>query len=219
MKSIILKSSFIVFIGFVFLACEMLPLQQNFHYDGEAIDIHVNMSAYDWLYSKGDEFNKMIEAIEYAEMSDYYKQDSLEYTFLVIKNTALENWANNNGVLEISDLPKDKVRNFIKYHIIKGRYAVYYNESPIEPSFVKTLLNGEDGLMTLNCVKSSYPIYYTNDGPVITSGNIMINALYSNGSSPQRSSHTTNIITLNGVIHVFGDYSFYKRDVYYNPLF
>lgn len=219
MKSNILKFSYIFFSCIFFLSCEMLPLQKSFKYDGEAIDINVNMTAYDWLYSKGDQFEKMIEAIEYAEMSDYYKQDSLEYTFLVIKNPALENWANNNGVLKISDLPKEKVRDFIKYHIIKGRYSAYYNESPIEPSFVKTLVNGEDGLMTLNCVKSSYPIYYTNDGPVITSGNIMINALYSNGSSPQRSSLTTNIITTNGVIHVFGDYSFYKRDVYYTPLF
>jgi uncharacterized surface protein with fasciclin (FAS1) repeats len=200
-------------------SCEELPLQKNYSYDGEQIELETGITAYEWIKKRSDKFSWMLEAIDYAEMSSYYMQDSVKYTFLVIDDVALERWANNNGALEITDLDKEKVKSLIKYHIIKGQYSAYDKQCPIEPSFVKTLLAGEDGLLTMHCVKSSFPIYNAADGPVITSGNIMINATYANGSSPQRSSVTSNIITTNGVIHTFSDYCFYKRDVNYIPLF
>lgn len=216
MKISILISLFALFF---MSSCEELPLQKSYSYDGDKINIETGLTAYEWLKTRKDKFSLMLEAIDYAEMSPYYIQDSVKCTYLVIDDVAMERWANNNGALEISDLDKEKVKNLIKYHIIKGQYSAYDKQCPIEPSYVKTLLSGEDGLLTMHCVKSSYPIYNAADGPVITSGNIMINALYANGASPQRSSVTSNIITTNGVIHTFSDYCFYKRDVNYIPLF
>lgn len=211
----ILTKLWLVITLFLLVGCDDLPLQKSFDYDGEAIDPYVNMTAMEWLESKGDQFSEMIEAIRYAEMTSYYTQTDTKYTFLVIQNTALKAWANNNGGLVISDLDKTKVQNLLKYHIIKGQYSAYHKETPIEPVFVKNLISGEDGLMTIRCVKSSFPIY----GEVVTSGNIMINATRSNAVSPQRGSVTSNIFPTNGVIHVFSDYAYYKRDNYYIVLF
>lgn len=211
----ILTKLWLAMIILLFMGCDDLPLQKNFDYDGEAIDLYVYMTAMEWLESKGEQFSEMIEAIEYAEMTSYYTQTDVKYTFLVIQNTALKAWANNNGGLTISDVDKIKVQNLLKYHIIKGQYSAYNKETPIEPVFVKNLLSGEDGLMTIRCVKSSYPIY----GETVTSGNIMINTTRSNGVSPQRGSVTSNIFPTNGVIHVFSDYAYYKRDNNYKVLF
>lgn len=200
---------------FVFSGCDDLPLQKSYDYDGEAIDPYVYMTAMEWLKSKGDQFSVMVEAIEHAEMTSYYTQTNIKYTFLIIQNTALNAWANNNGGLTISDIDKTKVQNMLKYHIIKGQYSSYNKETPVEPVFVKNMIDGEDGLMTIRCVKSSFPIY----GEVVTSGNIMINTTRSNGVSPQRGSVSSNIFPTNGVIHVFSDYAYYKRDNYYTVLF
>lgn len=213
------KTLTILFSLSLIFSCEDLPLQKSYKYDGKALDINTKISAYEWLKSRGSQYSVMIEAIEYSDMKSFYSQDSIKYTFLVIENKALETWANNNGALTISEIDKEKVRNLLKYHIIKGQYSVYDKKCPIEPSFVKTLLDGEDGLLTINCSKSSYPIYNAQDGPVVTSGNIIVNALYANGASPQRTSITTNIITTNGVIHTLSDYCYYKRDINYVPLF
>ena len=211
----ILTKLWLIITIYLLTGCDGLPLQKSFDYDGEAIDPYVYMTAMDWLESKGEQFSVMVEAIKYAEMTSYYTQTDTKYTFLVIQNTALKAWANTNGGLTISNVEKTKVQNLLKYHIIKGQYSSYNKETPVEPVFVKNLISGENGLITIRCVKSSYPIY----GEVITTGNIMINTTRSNGVSPQRGSVTSNIFPTNGVIHVFSDYAYYKRDNYYSVLF
>ena len=202
MKKNIFKVVLLCSLTMAFSSCE-LELQKDYDYEASVADPHVYMSAWDYMNTRKDVFSEFIEAIEYAEMKEYYQQTDKKYTFLALNNTAMENYRMNEfpGTSSITECDKDKVKDLLAYHIVEGEYSSY-GQFQIEPMFVLTMLKGEKGLMTMLVYKEPWQ-------QVV--GQIVVNQYGSNGHSPSRRSVTSNILPTNGVIHVFGDYCKYVK--------
>lgn len=196
-------------------SCGELELQKDYDYKGQALDPHVYMTAWEFMNSRQDVFSIMKEAVEYAGMQEYYAQTDSLMTYLFINNTGMQAFITSRGGLEIKHVDVELVRKFLQYHIIKGEYHAYHKKLPVEPIYVKTMLKGEPGLLTIKVNKSS-----TNSiGSPIANGNIVINETDSNFKSKRISSVTSNILPTNGVVHVFSDYAYYRKDANYVPAY
>ena len=198
-----------------FSSCEKLALQKSYDYEGQAIDPHVNMTTWQYMASRPDVFSLMSEAIEYAGMKAVYEQTDQKYTYLLINNTGMTAFITKYGFSSIKNIDAEKVKKLLQYHVIEGDYHAYDKKLPTEPIYVKTLLDGEDGLLTIKVNKSSA----NSVGSPITNGNIIVNLRASNFVSASISSVTSNILPLNGAIHVFPGFAYYKRDANYIPVF
>jgi len=197
------------------MSCDNLQLQTNYDYQPEALDPHINMTAWEFMNSRPDIFSIMIDAVKYAEMEDVYSQTDSVMTYLFINNTGMESYVNARGLVSITSADVNKIRKLLQYHIIKGEYHAYAKKLPVEPIYVKNLLNEEDGLVTIKVNKSSQP----SVGSPIANGNVVINETSSNFSSKRISSITSNLMPTNGVIHVFSDFSYYKSNVNDTPAY
>ena len=197
------------------MSCDTLQLQTNYDYQPEALDPHINMTAWEFMNSRPDIFSIMIDAVKYAEMEDVYSQTDSVMTYLFINNTGMESYVNARGLVSITSADVNKIRKLLQYHIIKGEYHAYAKKLPVEPIYVKNLLNEEDGLVTIKVNKSSQP----SVGSPIANGNVVINETSSNFSSKRISSITSNLMPTNGVIHVFSDFSYYKSNVNDTPAY
>lgn len=204
MKNKILNKLMMFCLALVTLtACGDLELQENYDYDSSVADPHINMTAWEFFQSRQDIFSELTKAIEYTELKDYYTQTETLYTFLALNNDAIRSYMEKNfpGIENITDCDKAAVKNLLLYHIIDGEYSSY-GQLPVEPQFVITLLQGEEGLMTMCVRKNPW------QGAV---GQIVINNTGSNGKSPMRTARTSNIMPVNGVIHVFDKYCYYQK--------
>jgi len=199
----------------VFCSCKKLPLQKDYDFKGETVDPHVKMTAWAFMQSRPDAFSLMTEAVNYAGMSSFYEQMDVKYTYLFINNTGMAAFIAKYGVLTVQNIDVEKVKKMLRYHIIEGEYHAYDKKLPVEPIYVKTLLAGEDGLLTIKVNKSSAG----SIGSPIANGNIVLNLLNSNYSSVTSSSVTSNLMPLNGVIHVFPNVAYYRRDANYASAF
>ena len=198
-----------------FAGCKKLPLQKSYDYEGTALDPHINMTAWAYMQSRPDVFSLMKEAVDYAGMSSYYDQKDAKYTYLFINNTGMNAFLVKYGTIAIQGVDVEKVRKMLLYHIIEGEYHAYDKKLPIEPIYVKTMLPGEDGLLTIKVNKSSA----SSIGSPIANGNIVLNLRPSNFVSTTSSSVTSNILPINGAIHVFPNIAAYKRDANYVTAF
>lgn len=184
-------------------SCDM-PLQTQYDYEASVADPHTYNTAWEFINSRPELFSIMIDALEITGLKSYYEQTESQYTFLALTNTAMESFMRNTDprTNNIGDYHIDDLTDLLKYHIIEGRYSSHYNELQVEPMFVPTLLKGEKGLMTMLVRKSPWP------GLV---GTLVVNDAGSNGNSPYRGARTSNIIPINGVIHVFDNYCYYQK--------
>jgi len=194
-----------------FSGCKKLALQKSYDYEGTALDPHVDMTAWAYMQSRPDVFSLMKEAVDYAGMSSYYDQKDAKYTYLFINNTGMNAFLVKYNTIAIQGIDVEKVKKMLMYHIIEGEYHAYNKKLPVEPIYVKTMLSGEDGLMTIKVNKSAA----SSVGAPITNGNILVNMKGSNFSSTSISSVTSNILPTNGAIHVFTGVATYKRDANY----
>ncbi len=188
-------------------------LQKNFDYEPKPIDPNINMTVWEFLQSRPADFSLMSEAIEYAGMQQIYSQEKKAYTYLIINNEGMNKFFAIYGVTSAISIDIDKVRSFLSYHVIEGKYHAFDKKLPVESIFVKTLLEGEDGLLTIKISKSSIG-QATNQDQVIN-GNIVLNETGTNGSSREVLSLTSNVLARNGAAHVFRHYAVYKRNSTY----
>lgn len=190
--------------AYLLSSCEPMSLQTQYDYESSVIDPHTNNSAWEYINTRPELFSILIDALEITEFRSYYEQEDALYTFLALTNTAMESYMRNTDpkTNNIADYDTDGLINLFKYHTIEGRYSSHYNELPVDPIFVPTLLKGKSGLMTMLVRKSPWP------GLV---GVVVVNDAGSNGNSPYRGARTSNLITTNGVIHVFDNYCYYAK--------
>ena len=141
-------------------------------------------------------------------MEEYYSQTDSCLTYLFLNNDAIANFRNAHAQVDkIYYCDKEQVRRLLLYHIVVGEYHSLNMKLPVQPIYVKTLLDGEWGLMTLKVNKSSS----NSIGSPIANGNIVANETSSNFRSKRISSVTSNIMPVNGVIHIFNDYSMFRK--------
>ena len=204
LKNIIGKFAALIVFVLLNTGCDM-PLQQNYDYESSVLDPHISATAWDFLQTKSDLFSIFTEAVEYAGLDNYYKQTERKYTFLVLNNTAMKLYMMDRfpGTNSITECDRDQVRDMLLYHIVDGEYSGY-GQLPVEPMFVLTLLKGDQGLMTMLVRKNPWQA---------DAGKIVINDTGSNGSSPMRLATTSNLLPVNGVIHIFENYSYYKKSL------
>ncbi len=198
---IVSKISLAILLLFSMTSCEM-GLQEDHDYDSSVLDPNINMTAWEYFESRTDLFTIYMDAIEYAEMKDYFTQIDTKYTFLALTDKAMSSFITTfPGVDSIGEVDKESVVNLIKYHIVDGEYSSY-GQLDVEPMFVPTLRDGESGLMTMLVRKNPWQ----NDA-----GKVVVNDSGSNSNSLMRSAVSSNIKPTNGVIHVFESYSYYKK--------
>jgi hypothetical protein len=214
MKKIFNKFFGLMLLAIACISCD-LELQTSYDYQPASLDPHTGLTAWEYMNSRPDVFSILIDAVEYAGMEDYYSQTDSTLTYLLINNQGMENYVASRGLSAITGAGVDKVRKLLQYHIIKGEYHAYNKKLPVEPIYVKTLLEGEDGLLTIKVNKSSQP----SVGSPIANGNIVVNETSSNFASKRIGSVTSNILPSNGAIHVFSDFSYYRSDTNDNPIY
>lgn len=187
---------------FTLFGCD-LELQTDYEYTASVADPHVNTTAWGYLEENADEFSELMKAIEHAGVKDYYTQTEEKYTFLCLNNTGMQAYLEGvfPGEEDITDCDAETVRNMLLYHIVDGEYSSY-GQLSVEPMFVLTMLQGEQGLMTMSVWKNPWQAAV---------GKVLINETGSNGNSPQRKVKTSNIMPTNGVIHILENYCYYKK--------
>ena len=189
------------------VSCSDFRLQTDYHYTSAPLDPHVGMNAWEYMQSRAD-LSEMVEAVQYTGMEDYYTQTDRTITYLFLNNTAMANFRNTHSQIEkIEFWDKDEVTRLLLYHMVIGEYHSLNKKLPVQPMYVKTLLDGEWGLMTLKVNKSSS----NSIGYPIANGNIVANEKGSIFNSRQSSSVASNIMPTNGVIHIMNDYAMFRK--------
>lgn len=189
------------------LGCSEFKMQTDYHYESKPLDPHVGVNAWEYMQSRED-LSEMVEAVQYTGMEDYYTQTARTITYLFLNNTAMANFRNTHSQIEkIEYWDKDEVTRLLLYHMVIGEYHSLNQKLPVQPMYVKTLLDGEWGLMTLKVNKSSS----NSIGYPIANGNIVANEKGSIFNSRQSSSVASNIMPKNGVIHIMNDYAMFRK--------
>lgn len=188
-------------------SCNGFKMQTDYHYVSGTLDPHVDMNAWEFMQSRED-LSEMVEAVAYAEMEDFYTQTGDVVTYLFLNNDAMASFRNAHSQVEkIEYCEKEQVQRLLLYHMVLGEYHSMDGKLPVQPIYVKTFLDGEWGLMTMKVNKSSS----NSIGSPIANGNIVANETSSNFRSKRISSVTSNIIPTNGYIHIFNDYSMFRK--------
>ena len=188
-------------------ACNNFKLQTDYQYESSPLDPHINMNAWEYMNSRED-LSEMVEAVESTGMQDFYMQTERTITYLFLNNTAIMNFKTAHAQVEkIYYCDREEVERLLLYHMVVGEYHSLNQKLPVEPIYVKTLLEGEWGLMTLKVNKSSS----NSIGYPIANGNIVANEKGSNFNSRRASSVSSNIMPTNGVIHIMNDYAMFRK--------
>lgn len=201
MKKILYNISLVGIFLMLLSSCD-LDLQTDYDYKSSVDDPHISMTAWEYVSAQED-FSMLKEALEYTEVDQYYKQTAHKYTFLLLNNKAMEKYMNEkfSEAETIQDCDREALKNMLLYHIIDGEYSSY-GQLDVSPRFVITLCEGESGLLTICVVKNPWQSAV---------GKIRVNQTGSNSNSPQRQSITSNIMPVNGVMHIFDNYCQYKK--------
>lgn len=196
-----------IFAAIALSSCSGFGLQKDYKYESQTLDPHINMTAWEYMQSRED-LSEMVEAVQFTGMEEYYTQTDSTLTYLFLNNTAFANFRNAHAQVEkISYCDVEQIKRLLLYHIVVGEYHSLDKKLPVQPIYVKTLLEGEWGLMTLKVNKSSS----NSIGSPIANGNIVANDTSSNFRAKRISSVTSNIMPVNGVIHIFNDYSMFRK--------
>lgn len=188
-------------------ACNDFRMQTDYKYVSQPLDPHIEMNAWEYMLSRED-MSEMVEAVTYTGLEHLYTQTDEVLTYLFLNNDAIASFRNaHSQVAKIEYCDRDQVERLLRYHIVLGEYHALNKQLPVQPIYVKTLLDGEWGLMTLKVNKSSS----NSIGSPIANGNIVANETSSNFRSKRIGSVSSNIFPTNGVIHIFNDYSMFRK--------
>lgn len=168
-------------LGIAATSCEVFGLeyQEPYEFDYEAgiPDNNVHMSTYDFILSRPDLFSVLADAIEYAEMEDYYHMENS--TYLLLTNSAFNSETATDlsyfqthqipdgEVDEITGepttfapssmraYPKEQVREFLLYHIVKGKYT--HTNLPASPTWYDTYADADTAKVNMYIYKDRNP--------------------------------------------------------------
>lgn len=208
-----------------FTGCEIagLGIQKDFEFDASIRDSKINMNALEFMQSRADLFSSMIEAVDYAGLSDEYTKP--DRTFLLLTNRALSDetytpsgsnvmgsyFASNkvpNPGYDPADptkgpqlltpdtwdvYPVETVREFLKYHTLKE--SVSYRNAKAFPTFYESIAYKGAGDTTL------VSLHLTND----RNAYLIVNGFAGSRKLDLRP-RTSGIDCTNGVIHVLDDF-------------
>lgn len=162
-------------------SCEVfgLDLQEPYEFDYNAgiPDNNVHMTTYEFIQSRTDLFSIMADAIEYADMQDYYEMS--DCTYLLLANTAFNSETETDlsyfqthkvpdgGVdpetgapttyapSTMRAYPKEQVKEFLLYHIVKGKYT--HTNLPASPTWYDTYAEADTAKVNIYIYKDRNP--------------------------------------------------------------
>lgn len=177
----ILASVASIALGCSMTSCEVFGLerQEPYEYDYE-VGIPSNklgMSTYDFIVSRSDIFSILAEAIDYAEMEDYFRM--ADCTYILPTNTAFNSETAtdlsyfqthqlSDGEIDeatgelityapstMKSYPKEQVMEFLLYHIVKGQYT--HTNLPASPTWYETYATADTALVNMYIYKDREP--------------------------------------------------------------
>lgn len=172
------KIALMVFsIPFIMESCEVfgLELQQPYKYDYEigVPDNHVHLKTLDFIKSRPDLFSLLLEAIEYADAAGLYSEANATYILPTNKafNSETESdlsyfqthkllFIENGDSLivapsSMSSYPKGQVREFLLYHIVKGKHT--WSNLPAAPKWFDTFASADTAKVNMYLYKDRDP--------------------------------------------------------------
>lgn len=166
-----------------------LKLQTNEPYEGEKLDPHEYVSAWEFMQKHSDIFASMMKAVETCGLKDYYTQTSKTYTYIVFSE---EEMAKSVANIEADPSEVRALKDTLLFHIIDGDYHGY-GTLGFMPVDVTTLL-GPDYRMTMALTghaNSEYEIERV----------VLMRGLVDSADEPQ--SDGANHLCTNGPVHIF----------------
>jgi uncharacterized surface protein with fasciclin (FAS1) repeats len=217
--------------------CSMfgLDLQENYDYKHSYYSTRLNQSALEFMESRPDLFSGMMDAIRYVEDIEpgirqmYTDKDN---TYLLLTNDALTNleqtysYFRMNTILipnpeDESETPemiwgnatlwsqydKTRILEFLKYHVIKGRWG--YEELGASKEWHDTYASGDTTKIYLSVTNDRYGYLEVNNYVGVPS----IYPWYTGSATNNRTwtairPRTPNLQATNGVVHVMDRWVF-----------
>lgn len=187
--------------------CDKLPLQKAKKYNPEALDPHQHMACWDYIQTRPD-LAILAQAITACDMTGYYRQIENKYTYLLLNEAAFTNASygilKRLGISAVSDVEafpemKQKLKNVLLFHIIKGEYHGYNKTLGYDPVHVITLWQDVSSVMTMKLFDG-----FTDDPRVLSNGRQDRLVLMDQcGNSPViEVTAMTNLLLDNGAAHV-----------------
>lgn len=179
MKLNIIKSLTLLAIPFMLMGCEALGLDYqdsyDFDYNAGLANNKVEMSTYDWIASRSDIFSLLKEAIDYADMQAEFQQTNM--TYILPTNTAFNSETESDksyfqthqityvdpetgdtvtyAPSSMTVYPKEQVREFLLYHIVKGEYT--FTNITAEPTWYATCASADTAYVNMYLLKDRNP--------------------------------------------------------------
>ena len=173
------KALALMVIPFFIASCELLGLdyQDSYDYDYSAgmPSNKIDMSAFEFIKSRTDIFSLLEEAILYAGVENEFKQSGV--TYLLPTNTAFNSETSTDlsyfqthqltyideetgelvsyAPISITAYPKEQVKEFLLYHIVKGKYT--FTNLPAEPTWFETVATADTAKINMYLLKDRNP--------------------------------------------------------------
>jgi uncharacterized surface protein with fasciclin (FAS1) repeats len=211
-----------------------LDMQENYDYKHTYYSTQLNQNALEFMKSRPDLFSGMLDAIKYVEdiepgIWDLYT--SKNNTYLLLTNTALTDLEQTYAYFRMNSIlipdpedtintppaqiwgnatlwsqyDKERIREFLKYHIIKGRWG--YEELGASMEWRDTYASGDTAKIYLNVSNDRYGYLYVNNYVGVPSIYPWENSQTSRtwtGIQPR----TPDLQATNGVVHVMDRWVF-----------
>lgn len=163
----------------LFARCELfgLDFQDSYEYDYAAgiPSNKLNMTTYDFIMSRSDIFSILQEAIRYTETESEFNRS--DCTYLLPTNTAFNSETESDksyfqthrlsyydatldsvvsyAPSSMTVYPKEQVREFLLYHIVKGLYT--HSNLPAEPTWYETFATADTAKVNMYILKDRNP--------------------------------------------------------------
>lgn len=178
-KSNIMKLLAVIAVPALMAGCEALGLDYqdsyDFDYSAGLANNKVEMSTYDWIASRSDIFSLLKEAIDYADMQAEFQQQHMTYLLPTDKAFNSETESDKSyfqqhqlsyidqatgdtvsyAPISMTAYPKEQVREFLLYHIVKGEYT--FTNIPAEPTWFATCATADTAYVNMYLLKDRNP--------------------------------------------------------------
>lgn len=163
----------------LFTGCELfgLDLQEKYEYDYNIgmPSNKINQSTFDFIESRSDIFSLLHEAIVYAGLESEYRLPDV--TYILPANKAFDSETESDksyfqthklsyfdselgeeveyAPISMTAYPKEQVREFLLYHIVKGKYT--HSNLPAEPTWYPTHAAADTAMLNMYILKDRTP--------------------------------------------------------------
>ena len=173
-------------------SCSLFGLDYQFNYENEAAPVttELNMTCYEFIRSRSNaDLVLMYEAINRAEMQEFYETDNL--TYFLLDDEEFASWLTTKKYASVASVPKSELQTMLKGYTLPGLYhSADLTTSPID-------------VLTCNGVLSIRLRLYPNP-PTSSQDLNAMQAGYVNedGTVNYSKCHTTNLRPTNGIAHL-----------------